>query len=115
MHCSATALHEVERNVKRSGVSIVAVIDYHATVLSLLNLKAHCYGLKLCHTLGDYLGRNHQVQGCCKAVDGVLNRGVVDERYAVAALNGQVTVLDGSAILLACHRLNEERALIVGS
>ena len=61
LHGPATAFHEIERNVQRCGVGIVAVVDNHAAALALLHLEAHGYGLKLRHALGDGCRRNHEI------------------------------------------------------
>ncbi len=78
--------HEVESNVEGVDIGIIAVVDERAPVLARFHLQSHGHRLKALHAVGQLLGRESQIQGHGSTADGVLHRGVVDERQFVAAL-----------------------------
>ena len=55
-----TAAHEIERDVERVDIRVVAVVDKGAAMLSLLHLQSHGDRLEQCHALVEFLGRKTQ-------------------------------------------------------
>ena len=52
-----TAVHEVEGDIKRIDITVVAVVNQRTSVLSYLHLQSHCHRFELCHALVDIFSR----------------------------------------------------------
>ena len=52
-----TAVHEVEGDIERIDITVVAVVNQRTSVLSYLHLQSHCHWFELCHALVDILSR----------------------------------------------------------
>ena len=76
-----TTLHEVECDVERMDVGIVAVVDKCATVASIFHFEAHGYGFEMLHALADVVDWQMETHASGETSDGILDGGIVDERY----------------------------------
>ena len=84
-------LHEVECDVERMDVGVVAVVDERASVASILHFETHGNGFEVLHALADFLHIEMETHASGKTGDGILNGGIVDER------NGELpeNIVDG--------------------
>src|SRR3712207_701001 len=51
------AHEEIERDVQRNQVGIIAVVDQHTGIFAFLHFEPHGYRLQTCHAFGDLLDR----------------------------------------------------------
>ena len=75
-----TAVHEVEGDIERVDITVVAVVDQRTSVLSYLHLQSHCHRFELCHALVDIFSRKTEFRCHDGRDDGILYRCIVDER-----------------------------------
>ena len=73
-------MHEIERNVERLQVGVVAIVDERTTIAAFLYLKAHGNRLKALHTLVESIGFHPQMECHDGTGDGILDGSIVDER-----------------------------------
>ena len=97
------AIEEVEGDVQRGEVRTITVVDKQAAILALLHLQTHGHRLQTRHTLGDVGRRHHQVEAGGQTVQGVLDRGIVNERQGVGVVHVQVAVVDDGVVLVLLH------------
>ena len=106
-------VEEVEGNIQRTEVGVVAVVDEEAVVFALLHLQTHGHGLQTGHTLGDGLGREHQVEAGGQAVERVLDGGIVDEGQREGVVHVEVAVGDEGGVGTLLHLADVEGLLPV--
>ena len=108
-----TTVHEVEGDVERIDVAVVAVVDEGATMLSHLHFQSHRHRFQFCHALVDVLGRNTELQSHHGTDDGVLDRCIIDERDGEAVHLTFIYIGDDAHALLLLDVLYIERSLRV--
>ena len=108
-----TAVHEVEGDVERIDIAVVAVVDKGATMLSHLHFQSHRHRFQFCHALVDILGRNTELRSHHGTDDGVLDRCIIDEWNGEAVNLTFIYIGDDAHVLLLLDVLHIERSLRV--
>ena len=103
------AVHEVEGDVERVDVGVVGVVYERAAALPLLHLKAHGHRLQGLHACCEGFGLHPEAECHTGAGKRAAERGVVDERQAVAAFAASIYIMYGRGCSFGLNRRNVER------
>ena len=108
-----TTRHEIKRNVQRSQIRVIAVIDKYTAVLSFLHFQAHGYRFQCRHAFRYFFSRNHQIKSHGQAVQRILNRSLINERNGIFIRHSQIPVTNRSGNHILRYRFDKQRPLIV--
>ena len=106
-----TAVHEVEGDIERIDITVVAVVDQRTSVLSYLHLQSHCHRFELCHALVDIFSRKTEFRCHDGRDDGILYRCIVDERDRETVFHTFIYIGNHAHALLLLDVLHIERSL----